>query len=310
MANVSAIIFNIEDKLSYSLWDCVSFVFEKERYTPYTNISAVFIGKLNVPYASKVRLFLNGKGVHYGPVDRYEQYVENGVSYIKFSSRGFSMGLSQNQPRPGINSNVNLTSLINQNISPPYVAWEQDTTVSNYIYVKENSSLWDAVVALCQKTYGTYPYIYGENTIRFSKRTDSSEYTNLSNEPLIKRGSGMFLQNMISNIHMKDTDDSYNYEYESDSASEFEIVRHKYISLDRQWLYSPQSGLENKVLFSQKGFKYDFLKFDGIIMTDIRENIVYRDMGQKEVSKIRIVGNARGYTTELWFYDDEYADKT
>lgn len=308
MDTVYARLYDVKNNKSIKVDDCVNFSFEKERYTPYTTVSGVFVCASGISSISKVRLYINDKAVHYGPVDKYEYFTEGGVSYIKFSSRGFSMGLSQNQPMPGVNLNVNLQSFIDNNITIPHVTYEQDTTVSNYIFVKETSSLWDSIVALGQKTYGEYPYICGENQVRLTKKSKASEYTILSNAPLIKRGSGVNLLNVVSNYHMKDTNDEYSYNYESENATSYEIVRHKYISLDKQWLYSPNDGLMHKSRFSQKGISYDYIKLSGVYLTDIRENVVFQDLSIKEVSKIRIAGSRGGFTTQLWFYSDEYCN--
>ncbi len=299
-------LYSAKDGKTYLVDKCVSFTFEKERYTPFTSVSGIFVCKADVPFVSKVRFYINNACVHYGPVDKYEYFTEGGITYAKFSSRGFSMGLSQNQPKPGMNYNVNLTSLIENNITVPNVEYEQDTAVENYIFVKETSSLWDAIVALGQKSQGQYPYIYGANTVRLTKKDSGTDYVTLSNAPVIKRGSGMNLLGVVSDYHMKDTDDEYSYNFTSQSATAYEIVRHKYISLDRQWLSSPESGLEHKTKFSQKGIRYDYVTLSGIYYVDIRQNAVFQDLGLKEVSKVRIVANRSGFTTTLWFYDDEY----
>ena len=161
MSTASINLYSNESGSEISLSQCINLHFEKERYTPYTTASGIFVCDKNIDYISKIRVFLDEKGVHYGPVDSFERYTEGGIGYVKFSSRGFSMGLSQNQPLPGMNLNVNLQTLIDNNITIPYVTCEADTEVTNYIYVKESSSLWDAIVALCQKITGPYPYIYG-----------------------------------------------------------------------------------------------------------------------------------------------------
>lgn len=308
MSSVYVMLFDHEENKTYIANECINFSYEKERYTPYTTVSGLFVCKYELPVVAKVRLYINGNAVHYGLVDKYEYFTESGVTYIKFSSRGFSMGLSQNQPMPGINAKVNLQGLIDKNIVIPHVTYEQDTLEQNYIFVKENSSLWDAIVALGQKSYGEYPYICGENQVRLTKKSQNSEYTTLSNAPLIKRGSGMNLLNVVSNYHMKDTEDEYSYNYESEVASEYEIVRHKYISLDKQWLYAPSDGLMHKSKFSQKGIAYDYIKLGEAYTVDLRDNVVFQDLSMKEVSKVRISANRSGFVTELWFYKDEYCN--
>lgn len=310
MSYTAVYLYSKDETEGYQLSDCVNLRFEKERYTPYTTASGVFVCGIKIPFISKVRLYIDGSPVHYGPVDSFEFFTENGISYVKFSSRGFSMGLGQNQPKPGINSSVNLESLISNNIQIPYVGYEHDTAVQNYIYVKESSSLWDAIVALGLKSVGNYPYIYDENTVRLSKHT--CDATDLSSADIIKSAIGVNLSSVISDYHMKDTEGEYSFNYTNETAQLYEIVRHKYINLDYQWLYSPDDGLKFKGNFSGKGIKYSFLKVQGYYKLDLRSEVILPEIcgesfGTREVSGIRVDYSKSGFSTSLWFYDDAYS---
>lgn len=302
MASLSLTLYSASN--SYTLTKCVSFKYEKERYTPYTTASGIFVCDVSPEEVYKVKILLDSNGIHYGPVDSYEFFKEKGILYVKFSSRGFSMGLSQNQPLPGMNLNVNLSSLLDANITIPNVSCEQDTTVANYIFVKENSSLWDAVVALCQKTNNSYPYIADENTIMFS--LPDNDAIDLSQASEVKSGSGVRLSGIISDYHMKDTEDVYSYNYTNPTASLYEIVRHKYINLDRQWLSDPDSGLMHKGYFSGRGIKYTFKKLEGCHFIDLCNKVSLSSGDEKAVSKLRLEYNKSGFFTTLWFYDDNY----
>ena len=302
MANVTLYLHSATKV--YSLTKCVSLSYEKERYTPYTTASGIFVCTQTPEEIYKLSIVVDGVSIHYGPVDSYEFYREKGLSLVRFSSRGFSMGLSQNQPLPGMNFNVNLQSLIDANVTVPHVTCQQDTAVANYIFVKESSSLWDAIVALCQKVEGTYPYISGQNTVMFSKPSESA--LDLSGEKVVKSGNGVHLTNVISHYHMKDTEDAYSFNYTNQVASDFEIVRHKYINLDRQWLSDPDSGLMHKGYFSGKGIKYTFRKFAGFHFADLCRKVKLSSSVTKEVSKIRLEYTKKGFFTTLWFYDDDY----
>ena len=77
----------------YVLTECISLNFEKERYTPYTKVSGIFVCNINPTDIHKLRITLDGMGIHYGLVDSLEIYKEKGIGYVKFTSRGFSMGL-------------------------------------------------------------------------------------------------------------------------------------------------------------------------------------------------------------------------
>lgn len=285
--------------------------FEKERYTPYTTVSGVFICEEEMGEIGSVRVFLDGGVIHYGPVDSFESYVSGNIRYASFTSHGFSMALSQNQPKPGLSFSVSLDGLMTSNIVLPNVTWEENTQTAGYIFVKENSSMWDAVVALCRKLNGGYPYISGANEVRFTRESDI--VTNVYKESAVKWGFGSSYTGMVSHYHMKDTEDNYSISYENPAAAQREIVRHKYINLDRQWLDSGEEGLHHKSRFAAKGYRYSFIKYAGRAGEDIRRLVTYdgqiagQAFGVKEVSRLRIDYGKSGLFTTLWFYEDEYA---
>ena len=77
----------------------------------------------------------------------------------RIESRGFTSLLCQNQIEPGLKTNISFNSLMDVYYTLPYVTHEDNSDTGNYIYVKDNSNMWDGVVNLSYKLYGNYPFI-------------------------------------------------------------------------------------------------------------------------------------------------------
>lgn len=92
---------------------------------------------------------------------------ENGTSYVRFSSRGLTALLLQNQLEPGLHTAMSLDKLMQDFVTfPKEITWESDTDTSNYLFVKESTSMWDGVANLTYKLCGRYPFVYHANEIR------------------------------------------------------------------------------------------------------------------------------------------------
>ena len=70
--------------------------------------------------------------------------LENGIARVQISSRGLTAMLLQNQLEPGLHTAMSLDRLMQEFVSfPKEITWESSTDTSNYLFVKENTSLWD-----------------------------------------------------------------------------------------------------------------------------------------------------------------------
>ena len=73
-------------------------------------------------------------------------------------SRGLTALLLQNQLEPGLHTAMSLDKLMQDFVTfPKEITWESDTDTSNYLFVKESTSMWDGVANLTYKLCGRYP---------------------------------------------------------------------------------------------------------------------------------------------------------
>ena len=290
--------------------ECISFRLQKERYTPYSQISGVFLCRNLIGEVMHVTAQIDGKTVHFGTVDRFEMAENQKGRYVSFSSRGFSLGLSHNNIEPGMIYSPTLDSLMQSGTASPNVTWEQSLETIRYIFIKEGGSKWDGIVAYTRKLNGSYPYIAFPNKVRIS--WDNPQAVSISASELVGKAMGASLSSVVSKYYMKDVDGEYTLTYQSPFAAERSIVREKYINLDDQWLDDPEGGLKHKVDFTARGSRYTFLKYKGYKGEDLRDNIscetslAANTFGTKEVSRLLVEYSKKGLFTSLWFYDDEY----
>ena len=138
-----------------------SFVLEKEAYTPYSQLRIVVYGALEPElYAQvyRVQLLLDETELHLGTVEQCQTTRQQGIVYIQIVSRGLTAMLLQNQLTPGLHSGMSLDRLMTGFYSfPQEITWERSTDASNYLYVKENTSMWDGLANLSYKLYERYP---------------------------------------------------------------------------------------------------------------------------------------------------------
>lgn len=147
-----------------------AFTLDKEAYTPYSQLTATVYGNFSIQQFAgiyRVQLLLDGTELHFGTVERFRLVQENGTSYVRFSSHGLTALLLQNQLEPGLHTAMSLDKLMQDFVTfPKEITWESDTDTSNYLFVKEGTSMWDGVANLTYKLCGRYPFVYHANEIR------------------------------------------------------------------------------------------------------------------------------------------------
>ncbi len=287
---------------------CIYFNVNKERYTPYTSFNGSFI--MSDPYEEiiSIKFFIDGNVIHYGSVDSSRITLKNNCYRLDISSRSYTLALGLNQPKPQLNTNVSLSSLFSGNVQLKNITYEKDSIIVNYIYVLDNSTLWDAVVAYALKAYNRYPYIYKTNEVRVNLPTDAKtrNYNNL-----IELFNGSTLSNLISHIHMRDTDGNYEtYNITDDYSVSRDIIRHKQIPLDMQWLSSPDKALTTRINFAKRGTKYRGIKVLGYSGEELFDKFTYihKSLGNQNctIHKLNISGKNNVIYTTMYQYDDAY----
>lgn len=293
----------------------LQFVFRKEKYTPYTELSVtVQCTEEELPLGAvinRVYLVVRGFLIHDGIIDHAEYYKENGVSLISARSRGFTSLLLNNEMTPGIHTAMSLDKLMTAYYAfPSQVQWEKDTNDSNYIYVKPHRSMWDGVVNLGYKLYGTYPYIYATNQIRLSMHEDPKTHIFTSGE-ILSAGFRTAGSRLLSHLHMQDIEGNYDtYQLENPDAAAMYIVRHKQMPFDRQYLSDPNKSMNLTFALAAKGWRAHYVTCSGYKHLDLNDYAGAEGIfSAGRVCAVTVTGNASGLKSTYTVYEDAFSEK-
>ncbi|MGN1481277.1 hypothetical protein [Porcipelethomonas sp.] len=290
----------------YAFTQCISFFFSKEAYTPYTYFEGIFATvPIDAGEVNRVYFYINNKNIHLGLVDSIDFYRKNNTDYMKIKSKGFTSLLCQNQPEPGMNTNVTLSDIMS-GFSIPYATYET-TEAINYIYVKEGSTLWDAAANLNFRLNGGYPYIEGTNHVRVTLK-DPAEIS-VNSKDVIKSGVLYDYMKIVSHLHMKDAEGTYNvFSRSSQYAIDRNLIRHKQIPLDMQYLSDPDSGLLFKLNYSMRGCRCRYVQYAGYAGEDLNDTLTYEDgsISAQRIKRIEISGQNGIVKTLLGVYEDAF----
>lgn len=313
MDSIILSVLETENSTRKECTKCVSLSFVKERYTPYSFFRGSFIVDESFDEIYDVELYVNGHFIHKGLVDTIEIKKLYGYKMLTISSRGYSMALGLNELEPGMKYGVNLEALLSDGISLPNIYYQSGTKTVNYIYIKEHSSLWDAVVSTCLKSENDYPYIKNVNTVQFNKHSNPLTINLSSNDKILSISEGSDISKLISNIHMRDTNGTYNsFNIESQYAVERNAIRHKHCAFNDTWLSNINTGLEHGIKWGMRGCKFKSVAYHGYRGEDINDLINLSDfdvdLQNKYISRLEITANKKGISTRLFAYEDGYCN--
>lgn len=286
---------------------CFYFRYIKEIYTPYVYFEGRFLSSFTeIGEIKRVEFLYDNRTLHVGLVDSVEISQNNNRSVVYVKSKGFTSLLCQNQPEPGMMKDANLQKIISSYSDIPYISCEA-TGSENYIYIKDGSTIWDAICNLCFRKNGIYPYIERTNTVRISRREAFYHYR-LKPENIISSGVKHDFTRVISHVHMQDINGSYNvYSKKNQAALDRNIIRHKQIPLDRQFLYNPGSAPDYKLYFSMRGMIYRYIRRVGFSFEELLDQMTYGDfLKEKNIHRIEVVFDGGRVVTELGTYDDGF----
>ena len=161
------------------------------------------------------------------------------------------------------------------------------------------------------KAYENYPYIVNTNSV-YVTAPETNKLFNYSNERLVTVGEKLTTSGILSTVLMCDTDGEYSYVQDNASAEAYDIVRKKYYALDRQWLSSPEEGLDFKLAYSNRGIYSKYLKYPGHkfenLMNKANCNINSSPfMKAQYISAVEVRGDRNGVFTTITVYEDDYA---
>lgn len=285
----------------------LSFAFEKNAYIPYTRLSVSFIsGELFFTSVAEIKLIIDGKTVHHGLIDTIKSRQHDSRIIVRLVSKGFTSLLCRNQIEPGLKTGISLNSLMDSFYTIPYVTHEDNSDVSNYIYVRKNTSMWDAVSNLSYKLLGTYPYIRDENRVMITPYPTPSEFTYEISERMAV-GYEYDYTRMASNYHMADINGEYgHYELQDNDVLDKKIVRHEYSDLDMRFLYSPQTALEYRNKFDTRGKMAVYCEYIGYRGEDLFDIMRFSSSSYGRIKSMRITGNSKGVFTKVMRYTDKF----
>jgi len=238
--------------------------YSKDVYTMGSLLTGSVVWDGDISQVVGIKLSLGRTAVHDGYASYIKSEYRSGRQVVSFESQGWSVMLGQNEPVPGMSYNVNLADIGAMNVQIPNVTFEIGTDTVNYIYVKEHSTVWDALTAYGMKAYGRLPYIYGTNEVRVRAASGTERvYDPVS---IVSEGVVRDRRGMHSKVYMADADGQYVYSAVDQAAAADGIVRERYYPLDRQWLGSPVTGLEMRLKLAHKRSRMKILSklgYDG-----------------------------------------------
>ena len=306
---LSVSIKDSKDRLTFA--DCLSFNYIKERYTPYSVFSGSFLINETFGEIVDVEVTVNNTLIHKGVVDICKKTISSKGMVLYISSRGYSLSLGHCMLANEIKYGLTLTQLITQSYAPPYVTYSDTGKSVNYLYIKEHASLWEAVVNHSLKLANFYPYISYPNKISCSMPVSNKNVLLNNPNTIISYSENADNTKIISHIHMRDLDGTYNsYNLENSYATSRKIIRHKHINYDRQWTSDSSNGLQYKMNYFMRGsksFEVVYRGFNGEDINDafsIQTNLIV--MPSKNISAVNISGNNKGIFTKLTAYVDNY----
>lgn len=292
---------------------CLSINFLKERYTPYSIFKGSFYTPEFLGEIVDIEVTVNGKLIHKGVIDRCEQKQLPSHRVITLSSKGYTFSLGYTELAEEIRYGLSLNSLMTAEVTPPFVSCEQSSVTASYLFIKEHSTLWDAIVNLSLKALQSYPYIVYTNKVKFSKPANPFVHEFSDADVVTSFSFGNDFANLISDIHMRGSDGEYNsYNAELPYAQERNIERHKHVAFDKQWLSDMATGLSYRLKFCMRGLGFKSVTYKGFVGEDINDKFSSGISGFEttalDISAVEIKGGKSGVFTTLTAYRDGYCN--
>lgn len=301
----------IAGRYTYNLSSgCISFRLEKERYTPYTELHAVWYctKSFRIGEITNITFKIDGVVRHMGYPTDGRVIKKDGRIILDLKSRGSSSLLAANQCVDGLVTQVDLGTIVSKAGTFPNVSCQSGTPTVNYVNYYQGTSVWDAVVCYAVRAVDKYPYIAEHNTVRISPPETVGSF-NMTTAELISMSYHSDFTRMVSKITMSDIDGTENAFSEATSAAARRgIVKTKAIRFDREWIQDPAKGVSFKMNCSMRaiaGYKFSFI---GCSSIDLLDNFAVSDLNYShEVDRILLEGSAaKGYVTTVWCYHDVF----
>lgn len=285
---------------------CTSLSLEREAYTPFDEVTAVFLSEHH-HYESVNRIAVMWKDVQIflGIAERVVQFRKNGVSFVRIHSKSFTSLLTQNELKKGLYTNMTISKLVYDYYRMPFVTCEEHPD-TGYININERKSLWDCIVSFGYRSKKLYPYIRG-NQVCISL-PDAPELHVPEEDKMLEYGTVYDTSKLVSHYHMEDFDGEPDvYSLENPVAVNANIVRHKQIAFDRLYLWNPNEALAFRNRFSLRGWKAKYLVYEGFANEELGERVSFGTFLQnKTICRVRVNFGQNGLRTWLYAYEDGF----
>lgn len=301
---MSFVLKSYYHEIAYPETVCTAFSLEKEIYSPLASMSAVFLSTQNYQGISRVELYFQEKLIFRGFCHKMEKFSQNGREFFKISAHSFSSVLTQNQVEKGLHSNVTLSNLV-YDYSFPWVTCENNAT-TGYIFVKDGS-LWDSIVSFGYKITFHHPFVIN-NEVRISPPSQDWDSYSVNSSLVLSQGSFFDSSKLVSHFHMEGLDETPNaYQRQNLPSITANIIRHKQIPFDREFLHDPDSALVFRCLHSLRGYQGKFFSYSGFQGEELGERIsVGNFLNDAVICDIKVTYGANGLVTKIRCYQDGF----
>lgn len=292
---------------AHTYTDVLSYRVVKDYYLPYGTMFAEVVCKEEPPPPKKLILKIDGSIVHTGIADTVSFRREAGCRLLLAESKSFTSMLCQNQMTPGLAADISIGALINNYYTIPEISCENDPAQANYIYCKTGSTMWNAVENLTQKLYNRYPYVRG-NTVMMNLPPSPASVSAAASK-IISTGVIHDYTRIFSHLHMEDVNGTYNtYNLENGSAAARNIVRHRQLELDRQYLNNPALSLEHKLHYSSRMRLAKYSEISGAVVCELCDKASGGTLFANSISRIEMSGADGMERTKIYAYFDDYCN--
>ncbi|MBP3270689.1 MAG: hypothetical protein J6M17_00495 [Ruminococcus sp.] len=280
---------------------------EKERYTPYSSLTAEFVGVCDAYDIAEVSLYIGSRLVHRGTADVIESRNDGGSYRIKVRSYGYTKQLGQNFSEEGIISQPDLDDVMKR-CGVPFAECQQGTDRVNYVYINDKTTAWEAICVYAMKAYRTSPFIRGDNVVCCT--ADTSVSRGYTGAHTVMTAKGQKLTGIYSDVYVAGLSGSYDYHAQSSTAQSHRITRRKYYPYDREWVYDLNDEAAFYLNYSERGTKYSAFRVQGYRGEDLLDKATISAGGlsldEAEIDAVIITASGKGIFTEIRCYEDAY----
>lgn len=292
-----------------TLNQCVRFSLVRDRYQAFSVLHVTLLTDTMTAAPIRVQFFLGGRCLHDGVVKKCECSKEAGQFALTVTSHGFSSLLIRNQLVPGLHFNLTLDSLMNT-YQLPHITYQGGVQMIRYIYVKDNASMWDSVIAYNYKLNKGFPYVRVPNLLCVLPQTGQEPIT-VPADSILKAGTGGELSEMLSRVDMANMQGEYGYYSKTNPlAAVYGIVRVKQILLDKQYVYDPDDALSFRIALGNRKLHLRTVTYTGYCGEDVEDLMNCGGLFTERVSRIVVTGDENGITTTDTFYEDDFCNSS